>query len=33
VMALLEEFGRRGLLVRTAEGHVPGPRRPVSPGR
>ena len=33
VMALLEEFGRRGLLVRTAEGHIPGPRRPVSPGR
>ena len=29
VMALLEEFGRRGVLTRTAEGHVPGPRRPV----
>jgi hypothetical protein len=26
VMALLEDFGRRGLLVRTDAGHVPGPR-------
>jgi hypothetical protein len=28
VVALLEEFGRRGLLARTADGHVPGPRAP-----
>ena len=26
VMALLEELDRRGLLRRTPEGHVPGPR-------
>jgi selenocysteine-specific elongation factor len=26
VMALLEELGRRGILTRTASGHVPGPR-------
>jgi hypothetical protein len=26
VMVLLDEFGRRGLLVRTDAGHVPGPR-------
>jgi hypothetical protein len=26
VMALLEDFGRRGVLVRTDAGHVPGPR-------
>jgi len=29
VMALLEEFGRRGVLARTPAGRVPGPRRPV----
>jgi hypothetical protein len=26
VMALLEELNRRGVLARTAQGHVPGPR-------
>jgi selenocysteine-specific elongation factor len=29
VMTLLEEFGRRGVLVRTDVGHVPGPRAPA----
>ena len=29
VMVLLEDLDRRGLLRRTAEGHVPGPRAPV----
>ncbi|MDQ6793896.1 MAG: SelB C-terminal domain-containing protein, partial [Chloroflexota bacterium] len=29
VMVLLEDLDRRGLLMRTAEGHVPGPRAPV----
>ena len=33
VMALLEEFGRRGVLERTADGHVPRRRRPVATGR
>ena len=28
-LAILEDLGRRGLLARTAEGHVPGPRAPV----
>jgi hypothetical protein len=29
VMVLLEDLDRRGLLRRTADGHVPGPRAPV----
>jgi hypothetical protein len=31
VMTLLDDFGRRGLLVRTEAGHVPGPRATSSP--
>ncbi len=31
VMPLLEDLNRRGLLVRTPAGHVPGPRAPRSP--
>jgi selenocysteine-specific elongation factor len=31
VMPLLEDLNRRGLLVRTPTGHVPGPRAPRSP--
>ena len=30
VMPILEDLDRRGILRRTAEGHVPGPRAPVS---
>jgi hypothetical protein len=32
VMALLEDFGRRGILRRAADGHVPGPRAPEVAG-
>ena len=33
VLAILEDLDRRGILVRTPEGHVPGPRAPrVTPG-
>jgi hypothetical protein len=28
VMAILEDLGRRGILERTPDGHVPGPRAP-----
>ena len=28
-LAILEDLGRRGLLARTADGHVPGPRAPA----
>jgi selenocysteine-specific elongation factor len=28
VLAILEDLDRRGILVRTAEGHIPGPRAP-----
>jgi len=31
VMPLLEDLGRRGILVRTPAGHVPGPRAPREP--
>jgi selenocysteine-specific elongation factor len=32
VMALLEDFDRRGILARTASGHVPGPRATATDG-
>jgi selenocysteine-specific elongation factor len=32
VMAILEELDRRGVLARTADGHVPGPRAPRRSG-
>jgi selenocysteine-specific elongation factor len=32
VMAILEDLGRRGVLRRTADGHVPGPRAAVEVG-
>jgi selenocysteine-specific elongation factor len=32
VMAILEDLDRRGILLRTAAGHVPGPRAPREPG-
>jgi hypothetical protein len=28
VLAILEDLDRRGILQRTAEGHIPGPRAP-----
>jgi selenocysteine-specific elongation factor len=33
VMPFLEDLGRRGILERTPEGHVPGPRAPREPAR
>jgi selenocysteine-specific elongation factor len=33
VMPLLEDLNRRGILVRTPAGHVPGPRAPREPAR
>ena len=32
VMAILEDLDRRGILRRTADGHVPGPRAPAPTG-
>jgi hypothetical protein len=31
VLAILEDLDRRGILQRTSEGHVPGPRAPAAP--
>ena len=31
VLAILEDLDRRGILQRTPEGHVPGPRAPAAP--
>jgi len=32
VMAILEDLGRRGVLRRTPDGHVPGPRAALEVG-